>query len=125
FSVVASNLCNPSLPPSVTYSVPPGSILPPGTNTVCAAIQIPGLPARQCCFDVIVDNCCSSNCIAVVCPTNIVVGCQQTAGPPGATVVLPKPVATNYCGDHIVPSTLFFRCSYPTGQPVFFPPGTN
>ncbi|HMC26375.1 MAG TPA: hypothetical protein VKM56_01135, partial [Verrucomicrobiae bacterium] len=82
YSVIASNRCNPSAPPTVTYSIPPGSAFPSGTNIVCATIQIPGLPARNCCFEVIVDKCCSTNCIDLVCPPDLVVGCQQTAGPP-------------------------------------------
>ncbi|MDB6031266.1 MAG: hypothetical protein JWM16_1604, partial [Verrucomicrobiales bacterium] len=102
FSVTASNLCNPAQPPTITYSIPPGSVFPPGTNVVCAKIEIPGLPPRECCFQVIVDTCCSSNCIDVICPPNIVVGCQDTQNGPGALVTLPKPEATNYCGDHII-----------------------
>src|SRR5947209_5771645 len=49
FSVTATNRCNPSVPPTITYSSPPGGLFPPGTNTVCATIQIGGLPPRQCC----------------------------------------------------------------------------
>src|SRR3954453_13914287 len=86
FSVTASNLCSPAVAPTITYSVQPGSVFPPGTNVVCATIQIPGLAPRTCCFDVIVDNCCPTNCIDVICPKDIVVGCQQAAGPPGAFV---------------------------------------
>jgi len=130
FSVAATNTCDPTLAPiPVTYSAAPGSIFPPGTNIVCAVIQIPGLPARKCCFEVIVDNCCPTNCIDIICPSNIVVACQQTAGAqPGAQVALPKPVVTNYCGDHVLPATLALRCTPPTstsGGATFFPPGTN
>jgi len=127
YTITASNLCNPSLPPTVTYSIPPGSLFPPGTNIVCATIQIPGLPPQQCCFQVIVDNCCPTNCIDIICPSNVVVGCQQAGGSPGAFVVLPQPAPTNYCGDHTIPANYQIRCmpqSQP-GQPVFFPPGTN
>jgi hypothetical protein len=77
---------------------------------------------------VIVDDCCSSNCIEILCPTNLVVPCQQTAGPPGAFVTLPPPRATNHCGDHVLPTTQQWRCTPPPAspnQPVFFPPGTN
>ena len=127
FSVTASNRCNPAQPPTIQYSVPPGSVFPPGTNVVCATIQIPGLAPRQCCFEVIVDSCCPTNCIDVVCPRNIVVACQQTPTGPGAFVTLPKPFATNYCGDHVLPPNLQWQCTPQTvaGQPTFFPPGTN
>ena len=128
YSVTATTICAGAPAPTITYSVPPGSLFPPGTNVVCAVIQIPGMPARQCCWDVIVDGCCPTNCIDVICPSNIVVGCQQAAGPPGAFVDLPKPRATNECGDHILPATLAWRCfpEAPTpGGPMFFPPGTN
>jgi len=128
YSINATNRCNPSVAPTVTYSVPPGSIFPPGTNTVCATIQIPGVPPRNCCFLVIVDRCCSTNCIDVICPKDIVVTCQNTAGPPGAFVDLPQPKAINYCGDHTIPASFAFRCipAPPAGGgPVFFPPGTN
>lgn len=127
FSVTASNRCNPDLPPTIHYSILPGSVFPPGTNVVCATIQIPGLAPRECCFEVIVDTCCSSNCIDVLCPRDIVVPCQDTSTGPGAIVVLPKPEATNYCGDHVLPANLQWR-SFPTvqpGQPTYFPPGTN
>src|SRR5207253_1123939 len=108
---------------------PPGSLFPPGTNVVCATIQIPGLAPRQCCFDVIVDNCCPTNCIDLICPRDIVVPCQQNPGAgPGAFVDLPKPQVTNYCDDHVLPANLEVRCTpqpSATGGPVFFPPGTN
>src|SRR5438552_4764144 len=90
FSVTASNTCNPSVPPSVTYSAAPGSVFAPGTNVVCAIIQIPGLQPRQCCFDVIVDNCCPTNCIDLICPRDLFVPCQQQGTTPGAFVDLPK-----------------------------------
>src|SRR5882672_8766170 len=62
FSVTVSNRC-PQVPaPVITYSADPGSVFPPGTTVVCAKIRIPGLPDRQCCFDVIVDGCCPTNC---------------------------------------------------------------
>jgi len=128
YSVTVSNRCASAPAPIITYSTPPGSVFPPGTNKVCATIQIPGLPARECCFDVIVDRCCSTNCIDVICPRDIVVGCSPSPGPPGAMVDLPQPKAVNYCGDGNIPATFSFRCipaSPNPGQPVFFPPGTN
>src|SRR6185503_6586328 len=127
FSVTASNRCSATAPPTITYSVAPGSLFAPGSNIVCATIQIPGLPPRQCCFPVVVDNCCPTNCIDVICPKDIIVSCQQTAAGPGAFVNLPRPQATNYCGDHNLPTDLQWRCipAPQPGQAVFFPPGTN
>src|SRR6266404_839948 len=98
YSVTASTRCNPTVLPTVTYSIPPGSIFPPGTNVVCATIQIPGLPPRNCCWDVIVDNCCATNCIEVICPRDIEIPCQQTPFGFGAFIPLPQPTATNNCG---------------------------
>src|SRR5438046_3676065 len=129
YTVYATNRCDPANPPTVTYSIPPGSTFPPGTNVVCATIQIPGIPPRNCCWQVIVDKCCSSNCIEVLCPRDLIVPCQQTPQGPGALVDLPQPKATNYCGDHIIPSTFQWKCypppPSPAGSPYFFPPGTN
>src|SRR5262249_25131452 len=79
------------------------------------------------CFDVIVDRCCPTNCIDIICPSNIVVACQQTAGQPGAYVTLPQPRVTNHCGAHVLPTGIQVPCR-PQGQPgeaVLFPPGTN
>ncbi len=128
FSVTVSNLCPAAPSPTVIYSVPPGSVFPPGTNVVCAFIQIPGLPAQQCCFEVIVDGCCPTNCLDLICPSNVVLACQTAAGAPGAFVDLPKPQVTNHCGDHLLPATLQVRCTpqaSAAGGAVFFPPGTN
>src|SRR5262249_13009453 len=85
------------------------------------------LPARECCFDVIVDRCCSTNCIDVICSKDIVVPCEPTPMGIGAMVLLPEPQATNRCGDHLLPATLFWRCTpqVAPNQPAFFPPGTN
>src|ERR1043166_3197355 len=126
FSVTATNTCDPANPPTITYSAPSGSVFPPGTNTVCAVIQIAGLPARQCCFDVIVDNCCSTNCIDLICPRDLVTACQ-TGPNAGAFGVLPQPPISNYCGDHQLPASFQIRCNPQSapGQTVFFPPGTN
>src|SRR5437773_1707072 len=82
FSVTASNICDPANPPTITYSALSGSVFPPGTNTVCAIIQIGGIPPRQCCFQVIVDNCCPTNCIDLICPRDVVVPCQTALSPP-------------------------------------------
>lgn len=124
YSVQVTNYCNPSAPPNVTYSTAPGSIFPPGTNKVWATIEIPGLQPQRCYWDVIVD-CCSTNCIEIICPTNMVVRCQDNTARPGAFVDIPRPRATNHCGD--LPANLQWR-SMPAqtpGQPNFFPPGTN
>jgi len=125
YKVTVSNICAGAVLPTITYAPPPGSVFPSGTNKACATIQIPGQPARECCFDVIVEGCCSTNCIDLVCPRDILVGCQQTAGPPGAFLDLPEPKAVNYCGDHTIPANFSVRCipaPANPGQPVFFPP---
>ncbi len=127
FNVFATNICNPSQPPTITYSQPPGSIFPPGSTIVCANIQIPGVPAVSCCWTVTVDTCCGDNCIKLVCPPNFVYPCDPAQGG-GALVDLKQPqfqpYLTNLCGGP-VPSGYVVGCSItplPTG-PTLFPPG--
>ena len=75
----------------------------------------------------IVDSCCPTNCLELICPTNIVVACQPNNpnGQPGAMIPMPAPTVTNHCGT--VPAGVQLQCFPPVaaGTPTYFPPGTN
>src|SRR5262249_28288093 len=92
---------------------PPTTLFPPGVTPVtCCAFDKAG--NSNCCnFTVTVR--CPSDCIRIVCPSNIVVEC---AGPNGAPVIFDAH-AVDICTGAILPVT----CSQPSGS--VFPPGVT
>lgn len=109
------NPCNVDV--SRTCSVPPGTRFPIGVTTVACCIRWKDATRdrNDCCtFDVIVECCPPTNCVQVVCPSNIVVRC---AGPNGADVPYTA-YATNVCTGGSSPVSC-----YP--PPGFFPPGNT
>lgn len=129
FSVTSSNICNPSSPPTVTYSIPPGSVFPPGPTVVYATNQIPGLAPVVCVFVINVDTCCGTNCVGLICPPDTMVPCDPALG--GAMVDLTQPQfqpqLTNYCGGPVPTGLIFTTFPSPpaSGGPIFFPPGPH
>lgn len=129
YNVTVSNLCAGTPGATVSYSIPPGSLFPRGTNIVCAtAVLATGQPVAQCCFPVVVAGCCPTNCLDVLCSTNVLKNCQTTQFGPGAMVdnaELPPPVVTNYCGNAPRVVTTRTPPMPATGGPTYFRPGTN
>jgi len=98
---------------SVTCTPPSGSPFPLGTTVVtCCAVDKAG-NTNCCSFKVTVR--CPTDCIRVICPSNIVTEC---AGPNGAFVKF-EAYGTNFCTGGIFPVI----CSVPAGS--FFPIGTT
>ena len=129
YNVPVTNLCAGTPNATVVYSIPPGSLFPRGTNIVCAtAILVTGQKVAECCFPVVVAGCCPTNCLELLCATNVVKNCQTTQFGPGAMVdnsELQPPVLTNYCGNP--PRTVTTRTppAPASGGPTYFRPGTN
>jgi hypothetical protein len=96
---------------SVVCTPPSGSSFAVGVNTVtCCAKDLAG--NSSCCTFTITVRC-PTDCVQIVCPSNIVVEC---AGPNGAPVVY-NAYAINTCTGALLP----VNCSRPSGS--FFPPG--
>lgn len=100
--------------PTITCVPPPGSVFPQGVTTVLCEAKDECGNVDRCTFTVRV-FCPQTNCVEMVCPTNIIVDC---AGPNGAVATFDA-----YALDTCTGAKLPVNCSRPSGS--FFPIGTT
>lgn len=117
YSITASNRCNPNNL-FVSCTPPSGSSFALG-NTVVNCVAIGSGQTNQCSFTVTVmrgPNCPPTNCVDIVCPTNIIAECMG----PGGTVVDYTLIANNRC----LPSNPVYTWCTPPPRSAF-PVGTT